>query len=133
MELDMNVFKEICDTIGVRIGYADENRISKFFNKTFLESGKRKEEDLDKPLKDCHSEKSYAKIDFMYRAFEKGRTEPFVLKMDIDGDKTVIHYHPIFFEGVFKGVFEAIIYPDKLLEGFPYPGEFYVFRSGQSS
>jgi DUF438 domain-containing protein len=133
MELDMNVFKEMCDSVDIRIGYADENRVSKWFNRAFLESGKRKEEDLDKPLKDCHLEKSYAKIEHMYKEFENGRRKRFEIKVEIDGEKTVIHYYPLFIEGVFKGVFETIFFPGKLMEGFPYPGEFSVFRSGQSS
>ena len=36
-------------------------------------------------------------------------------------------------EGVFKGVFETIIHPEKLLEDFPYPGEFSLFKTGQDS
>lgn len=133
MSVDMKIFKEICDSIDVRIGYADENRISKWFNRAFLDSGKRKEEDLDKSLNDCHSEESLAKIDHMYREFEKGRRKRFEIKVEINGEKTVIHYYPLFIEGVFKGVFETIFYPGKLMKGFPYPGEFSFFRSGQGS
>jgi DUF438 domain-containing protein len=124
----MRIFKEMCDKIKIRIGYADENLVSQWFNKAFLDSGKRKEEDLGKSLRDCHNEQSIAKIDFMHKEFLNGRTEPFVLKMDIEGDKTIIYYHPIFLDGVFKGIFETIFYPDELMEGFPYPGEFSFFN-----
>jgi len=133
MSVDMKIFKEMCDSIDIRIGYADENRISKWVNRAFLESGKRKEEDLDKPLMDCHNEESIAKIDHMYREFENGRKKRFEIKMEISGAKTVMHYYPLFIEGVFKGIFEVCFYPDTLMKGFPYPGEFSFFRAGQRS
>ncbi len=92
MSVDMEIFKEMCESVNIRIGYADENRISQWVNRDFLKSGKRKEEDMGKPLKDCHTEKSYAKIEHMYREFENGRRKRFELKMEISGVKTVMHY-----------------------------------------
>ncbi len=131
MTVDMKIFKEMSDSINIRIRYDDEKRISKWVNRAFLESGKRKEEDMGKPLAECHSEKSLAKVEHMYREFENGRRKRFEIKMEIMGEKTVMHYYPLFIEGVFKGLFEVCFYPEILLKGFPYPGEFSVFRSGQ--
>jgi DUF438 domain-containing protein len=94
-------------------------------------SGKRKESDVDKFVMDCHTEKSRAQIDFMYKAFEGGRREPFVIKRLIGKKKTVVQYFPLFLEGVFKGIFETITYPEELLEDFPFPGEFDLVKAGQ--
>jgi DUF438 domain-containing protein len=132
MSEEMNIFREICDTIDVRIGYADEHQISKFFNRSMYASGKRNESDLDKPIKDCHIEKTKAQIDFIYKAFEAGRREHFVIKRVIGKRKTVVQYFPLFLEGVFKGVFETITYPEELLEDFPFPGEFDLVKAGQN-
>lgn len=130
---DMKIFKEMCDTVVIQMGYADENGISQWFNKAMYVSGKRKESDVGRHLKDCHTEKTHPKIDFIYKAFEGGRREPFTVKRVIGGKKTVVHYYPVFIEDVFKGVFETIIHPEKLLEDFPFPGEFALFASGQDS
>jgi hypothetical protein len=111
MSEEMKIFREICDTIDVRIGYADEHQISKFFNRSMYASGKRKE----------------------YKAFEGGRREPFVIKRVIGKRKTVVQYFPLFLEGVFKGVFETISYPEELLEDFPFPGEFDLVKAGQNA
>jgi DUF438 domain-containing protein len=130
---EMKIFKEICDAVDIQMGYSDENGISKFFNRAMYASGKRKESDLDKHIKDCHTEKTHPKIDFIYKAFEEGRRKPFAVKRVIGGKKTVVNYYPVFIEGVFRGVFETIIHPEKLLEDFPFPGEFGLFKTGQGS
>ncbi len=119
MGMDSKILKEICDSVDFRVEYADENGVSRWFNRASYESGKRRETDIGKPLLDCHSQETTKKIDLMYDAFRKGRKGPFVVKKMMGEKKAVIHFYPVFIDETFKGCFATIIFPEKLMEGFP--------------
>ncbi len=117
--MDNKVFKEICDSVVFRVEYADERGISQWFNRAAYKSGKRKKTDIGRPLEECHSKETTEKIKFMYDAFRNGRRTPFVVKKMIGEKRAVIHFYPIFSDGVFRGCSATIIFPDELLKGFP--------------